>query len=263
MARAIWKGVITFGAAEVPVKLYSAVEEQGVHFRLLHEPDLVPVRQEMVNPESGEVVPSDRIRRGFEVEKGVFVLLDEEELEELEPESSRTIEITRFVDPADVDPQWYDRPYYLGPDDNRTEYFALADALEESGMEGIARWVMRKRPYAGALRVRDGYLALVTLRAAEEVLPASSLDAPGGRAADERELKMARQLVDALTGPFEPEEYRDEYRDRVLELVEAKAEGRALPRAKAAKRKEAGSLADALQASLSRAKKKGKERAVA
>jgi DNA end-binding protein Ku len=231
------------------------VEERGVHFRLLHEPDLVPVKQEMVNAETGEAVPSERIRRGFEVDRGVYVMLEEDELESLHPESSRTIEITRFVEPAAVDHQWYDRPYYLGPDDNKAEYFALADALESTGMEGIARWVMRKRPYAGALRVRDGYLALVTLRSADEVVPASALDAPGGRPADERELKMARQLVEALSGPFEPEQYRDEYRDRVMELVEAKAAGRRIPRAKTPKRKEAGSLTDALQASLSRAKK--------
>jgi DNA end-binding protein Ku len=258
MARAIWKGTITFGEVEVPVKLYSAVEDRGVRFRLLHEPDLVPVKQEMVNPETDDVVPSDRIRRGFEVERGVFVMLDDEELEGLQPAASRKIEITRFVDPSAVDHQWYDRPYYLGPDSDNAGYFALADALEESGLEGIARWVMRKRPYTGALRVREGHLAMVTLRSAEEVVPASALATPGGRSPDERELKMARQLVEALQGPFEPEQYRDEYRDRVLELVEAKAEGRALPRAKAAKRKSAGSLADALQASLKSAKKKGR-----
>lgn len=258
MARAIWKGVITFGKAKVPVKLYSAVEERGVHFRLLHEPDLVPVRQEMVNADTGEVVPREQMRRGFEVDRGVYVMLEDEELEDLIPESSRTIEITRFIDATALDHQWYDRPYFLGPDDNKSEYFALADALESTGMEGIARWVMRKRPYVGALRVRDGYLALVTLRSADEVVPASALESPGGRDPDERELKMARQLVEALRGPFEPEQYRDEYRDRVMKLIEAKASGKRVPRAKAPKRKEAGSLTDALQASLARAKKERK-----
>jgi DNA end-binding protein Ku len=255
VARAIWKGVITFGDVEVPVKLYSAVQDRGIHFRLLHEDDLVPVSQEMVNPESGEVVPRERIRRGFEVARGEYVLLDDDELEALEPKASRTIEITRFVDPAAVDHQWYDRPYYVGPDDDDAEYFALARALDDSGMEGIARWVMRKKEYRGALRVRDGRLAMVTLRSPDEVVPAAALGAPGGRKPDARELRMARQLVEALEGPFDPEEFRDEYRDRVLELVEAKAEGRSIPRKKAEKRKTGGSLEAALSASLKRAKK--------
>jgi DNA end-binding protein Ku len=255
VARAIWKGVITFGDVEVPVKLYSAVQDRGIHFRLLHEDDLVPVSQEMVNPESGEVVPREQIRRGFEVARGEYVLLDDEELAALEPEASRTIEITRFVDPAAVDHQWYDRPYYVGPDDNDAEYFALARALEDSGMEGIARWVMRKKEYRGALRVRAGRLAMVTLRSPDEVVPAASLGAPGGRKPDARELRMARQLVAALEGPFDPEDFRDEYRDRVLELVEAKAEGRSLPRRKAEKKETGGSLEAALSASLKRAKK--------
>lgn len=254
MARAIWKGVITFGDVEVPVKLYSAVQDRGIHFRLLHEKDLVPVRQEMINPDTGEAVAHESIRRGFEVERGEYVILEDDELEALEPKASRTIEITRFVDPADVDHQWYDRPYYLGPDDDAADYFALAAALEKSGKEGIARWVMRKKEYHGALRVRDGRLAMVTLRSPEEVVPASTLGTPGGREPDQRELRMAQQLVEALEGPFDPEAFRDEYRDRVLELVEAKAAGRKVPRKKAEKRKTEGSLEAALSASLKRAK---------
>ena len=258
MARAMWKGVIAFGDVEVPVKLYSAVQEEGVHFRLLHEADQVPVRQEMVNPETGEVVPRESIRKGFEVESGEFVVLGEDELEKLRPKASRTIEITGFIEPPEVDAQWYDRPYYLGPDANDSLYFALADALEQSGREGLARWVMRKTEYRGALRVRDGYLALMTLRSAEEVVPATALEVPAGREPDAREIRMARQLVEALEGPFEPEEFRDEYRDRVLELVEAKAAGRSIPRGKAPPRRTEGSLAAALEASVKRAKKKGK-----
>ena len=259
-ARAIWKGVIRFADVEVPVKLYSAAQDRGVHFRLLHSDDLVPVRQEMINPETEDVVPRERMKKGFEAESGLFVILEEEELDALEPKASRDIEITRFVDPARISHQWYERPYFLGPDGDESAYFALAEALGGTGKEGVARWVMRKKEYVGALRVRDGYLALVTLRSADEVVPSSALEAPGGRKPDDREIKMAQQLIEALTGPFEPELYRDEYRDRVVELVEAKAEGRSIPRKRAKPKKTEGSLSNALQASLKRARK---EKAVA
>jgi DNA end-binding protein Ku len=255
MARAIWKGVVSFEDVEVPVKLYSAVQERGVHFRLLHEKDLEPVQQRMVNPVTGKVVEYEDVRRGFEVERGVFVLIDDDELEALEPEPSRTIEITRFVPPGTITHQWYDRPYFLGPDDDEGAYFALARALAEQEREGVARWVMRKKSYAGALRAEGDHLALITLRNAGEVVPVSALEAPGGRALDERELRMAKQLIAALEDEFDPTEYRDEFRDRVLELVHAKAEGRSITRKRAAKKAPQKPLAALLEASVASARK--------
>ena len=227
-ARAIWKGVLVIGEERVPVKLYSAVEARAVHFRLLHERDLVPVQQRMVNPETGDEVPREDIQKGHEVEPGVFVVLDEEDLEEAEPEPSRDIELLRFVPPDRIDGRWYDRPYYLGPDGSDETYFACAEAVREQGLEGIARWTMRKREYLGVLRQRDGYLTLLTLRHAGEVVDASALPAPSGRRLGQREVTMAEQLVSALEGPFDPAEFRDEYRDRVEELIVSKAEGREL-----------------------------------
>lgn len=227
-ARAIWKGTIRFADLEVPVKLYSAVQDQGVRFRLLHEKDLVPVKQRMVDPESGEEVPYEDIRRGYATDEGTIVVLKEEELDELEPEASRDIEVTRFLEPERINHQWYDRAYYLGPDGDDDAYFALADALGKEGREGVARWTMRKKEYTGALRAEGPYLMLITLRHAGEVVPASALPRPRGRAPDRKELDMARQLLAALEDDFRPEDYRDEYRDRVLELVEAKAEGKVL-----------------------------------
>lgn len=251
-ARAIWKGVLRLPGAPVPVKLYSAVADRRVHFRLLHETDHVPVRQVMVNPESDEAVPPERMRKAYEAEPGVFVVLEEEDLEELEPEASRDIEITRFVPPEALDHRWYDRPYYLGPDDGAGGgYAALARALGESGREGVARWVMRKREYVGALRARGEHLLLVTLRHPREVISASHLEASGGRDLGAGERKMAEQLVAALSGPLDLADFEDTYRQRVLELVEKKAEGGEveLP-APARRRREPASLAAALEASL-------------
>ncbi len=257
MARAIWKGVIRMADVELPVKLYSAVEDRGVHFRLLHAKDKAPVKQEMVNPNTGKVVPSDKVRRGFEAERGVFVQLSDPELAELEPEPSRDITITRFVDASLISHPWYERPYWLGPDgDDAAEYFALARALADTGMEGVARWVMRKKPYVGALRAEGDYLLLASLRHADEVVPASALEPPGGRKPDEREVRMARQLVDALSDDFDPAAFRDEYRERVLEFVQTKAEGKTI---KLEKYKPKGpsdeSLAKVLEKSIASAKK--------
>jgi DNA end-binding protein Ku len=257
-ARAMWKGRIRFGDVDVPVKLYSAIRStSGVHFRLLHEKDMQPVKQQMVNPETGKVVEYEDVHRAFPTEDGDLVMLDEEELAELEPQSSRDIEITRFVDPEAITHQWYDRPYFLGPDDSGGDYFALAEALRKQKKEGVARWVMRKKEYVGALRVEGDYLMLMTLRHAGEVVPASALKAPGGRALDKREIQMAKQLVAALEGDLELESYHDEYRERVMELVEARAEGKVLKFPKAPKKKEEDeSLSAMLEQSLAATKKK-------
>ncbi|MGH7475620.1 MAG: Ku protein [Longimicrobiales bacterium] len=255
MARAIWKAVVRVGSEAVPVKLYSAVQDRGIHFRLLHEKDLEPVKQRMVNSITGEEVPRERIRKGYEAEPGVFVILEDEELAELEPAPSRDVEITRFVDPIHIDHQWYDRPYYLGPDGDDTAYAALVKALAAESTEGVARWTMRKKRYIGALRADGEHLALITLRHTQEVVPAAALEPPGGRALDEREVAMARQLVGALEADFDPSEYHDEYRERVLALIEAKAQGRALELQRPRRRKAQKSLADALEASLRSARK--------
>lgn len=256
MARAIWKGVLRFGSAEVPVKLYSAVQDRSVHFRLLDRRTRTPVKQRMVDPLKGKEVPYDEVRRGYEVEEGVFVVLDEEELEELEPAKSRDIDVTRFLDPEVINHQWYDRPYHLGPDGDDVEYFALVKALERKGQEGVARWTMRNKEYLGALRAEDGHLMLITLRHAEEVIPASALEPPGGRKPEAREMKMAEQLIDALAAEFDPSEWRDEYRDRVLELIEAKSEGKTVEFRQPEKRRTAGDLAASLEASIAAARER-------
>jgi DNA end-binding protein Ku len=250
MARAIWKGIIRFGDVTAPVKLHSAVQDRGVSFRLLHEKTLQPVKQRMVNPVTGDVVPYAEVQRGYEVEEGVFVVLEEEELESIQPEKSRDIAVTRFLDPSLINHQWYDRPYHLGPDEDVQAYYALVAALEAEEKEGLAHWTMRNKAYTGALRAEAGHLVLITLRSAEEVIPASALEPPKGREPDPKELKMAEQLVAALEDEFDPAAYRDEYRDRVLELVEAKVEGKTLTFRKPEDRREAEDLTASLEASL-------------
>src|SRR5688572_9855121 len=226
-ARAMWKGSIKVGRTDLPVKLFSAVQDKSIHFRLLHKTDKEPLKQHMIDPETGDVVESKEVKRGFVDDGGVVVMLDDEELEELEPEGSRDIEITRFVPRGALSHGWYDRPYWLAPEGSAGAYYALADALDSEERIGIARWVMRKKQYVGALVPEAGFLTLVTLRHAGEVVEASSLEAPGGRAIDKKEMKLAEQLIGALEGEWDPEEFRDEYRDRLLEVIEKKAKGRA------------------------------------
>jgi DNA end-binding protein Ku len=226
-ARAIWKGELKLNSTKVPVKLYSAVNDQTVRFHVLEEKSKTRVKQHMVDAESGKEVAAEEIQKGFEVEPGTFVILEEKDLESLEPEASREIEIEQFVPAIQIAPEYYDRPYYLGPDGDQTAYFALAEALRKQEKEGLARWVMRKQPYVGALRAEDDYLVLVTLRHAEEVLSAKDLPRPAGRAPDKKELSMARQLVELLRGEFEPKDFKDEYRARVMEFIEKKAKGHA------------------------------------
>lgn len=256
-ARAIWKAVVKIGTLTVPVKLYSAVHDRSVHFRLLHKTDKEPVKQQLVSAESGESIEYADVRKAYPLARGRMVVLESEELETLQPEESRDIEITRFVDPDDIDHRWYERAYYLGPDQSSKTYFAAAAALEKRGKEGVARWAMRGKDYVGALRVEDGYLMLITLRHAEEIIAADALTPPGGRALQAREVEMAAQLLEALKGEFDPSQFRDEYRARVIDLVETKAKGRK-PKVTSfrPKKQKEDELADALAASLAGVKKK-------
>jgi DNA end-binding protein Ku len=248
----MWKGVIRFEGVSVPVKLYSAVEDHTVRFRLLHGRDKTPIEGRMVAAETGEPVEYPEIRRGYEVENGVIVLFEKKELAALEPPSSRDIEIGSFVDPELIDDAWYSRPYFLGPDGSEEEYAALAAALAAEGREGIARWVMRKKSYVGALRSEGDHLLLITLRRAEEIVTINRGARPTQKAPTKAELMLARQLVDTLESDFDPAAYQDEYNDKVLELIEAKAKGKVVRLKKVVEKEEsaAADLAGALRASL-------------
>jgi DNA end-binding protein Ku len=252
MARSIFNGNLRIDGTGIPVKLYSAVEPRPVSFRLLHEVDQVPIRQRMIHPESGEEVAHEQVRKGLVLPGGMVVLRDDE-LAELEPESTRDIEILRFVDPERLNHQWYVRPYYLGPGGEPEDYFALARALAAEGKEGIVRWTMRKKVYRGALRASGDYLVLISLRSAAEIVAIEALPELSWPTPSEAELKMARQLVEMLEQDLDWEQLQDRYAEQVVALAEAKARGRVtkLPMAKPKPARE-GSLAEALAASLAR-----------
>ncbi len=262
VTRAMWKGVVEMRGASLPVRLYAAVQDRAVHFHLLDTKSKSRVKQHMVDPETGKDVPSERVHKGLEVRPGVFVELAPEDLVSLRPKPSRSIEIGHFVPAGHISQQWYERPYYLGPDGDAKKYFALAQALEKTGREGLARWVMRGHQYLGALRSRDGYLLLITLRYSEEVLSAAELPKPRSATLDPREVKMAEQLIGMLEGEFNPNEVHDEYRERVMKYIEEKAQGKTAKLAAVPRKKPAASLTNALAASLKAARAR-KEQAVA
>jgi DNA end-binding protein Ku len=245
-ARAIWKGELKLGSTKIPVKLYSGVTDRTVRFHILDDKHLMRVKQHMVSPDSGEEVAKDEIQKGYEIEPGRFVVVTDEELEALEPKPSRDIEIAEFVPPEAISQQWYERPYYLGPDGDVQGYFALVDALKNRNREGIAHWVMRNKAYIGALRAEGDYLLLVSLRSAEEVISAKDLPKPAGGAPTLKELSMAKQLVELLEeDEFNAKDYKDEYRERVMEFIEKKARGKA-PRLHAVKSKRKTSALDSV-----------------
>jgi DNA end-binding protein Ku len=252
----MWNGTLVIGKLSIDVKLYAAIEDAAVHFHLLHDRDLERLEQHMVNPSTGEVREKDEIHRGFEVKPGTFVLLEPSELEQLEPPPSRSIEAEAFVPEAELGPVWYERPYHLGPASKSPEYTALARVLAERKRIGIVRWVMRKRAYVGALRSNGEHLTLSTLHDVAEVVSPPKV-APASRAADERELGMAEQLVEALAGEFDPEEFADEHRERVRELLAAKARGKAVKLPPRERRRAPRPLGTALEQSLKLLKGKG------
>jgi DNA end-binding protein Ku len=229
MARSIWTGAISFGLVTVPVKLYSAVNRKTVRFHQLSGKSGVRIAQKRVDPSTGDEVAYDEIVKGFELTPDRYVVVEPGELETLQPKKTKTIEIEDFVELSDIDPIYYDHPYYLAPDTGAAKaYQLLVDAMEDAGKVAIARVVIRSKENLVAIRPRDGVLAMETMLFADEVVPTDSLDEMTTDATvktTERELTMARQLIDSLSSDFEPEKYHDEYRERVLDLIERKAQG--------------------------------------
>jgi len=255
-ARAIWKGHVALGKREVPVKVYAAVQDRAVHFHLLHAKDLTPVEQRIVRKDNGQEVPKEAQRKALPLDDERAVILDPGELEALEPEADRAIHVLRCVPRDALAQAWFDRPYLLGPDDDEGAYFALAQALADEDRLGIVRWVMRDTRYLGALFAAGGYVCLTTLRRAEQVMAVPAVRPDKARMPSDAEVKLAEQLVDSITGPFEPEQWHDEYRERLAKLVEAKARGAKLRLVKPKAKPATTDLAESLRASLSAAKGK-------
>lgn len=256
MTRAMWKGAIELGKLHVGVKLYSGVEDRSIRFRMLHKQDLAPVEQRIIRKDTGEEVASEDVRKAFAVSKDTAVILQPDDLDKLAPTESRAIELLRFVAPSAIDDQWYDRPYYLGPDDGAEGYFALAQAIEDSGVVGIARWVMRKKRYVGALASIGGYLALSTMRRADQILNFSGVEPAANAKPLANELKLAEQLVSSISADFDPTLWKNEYRQRLLEIIDAKARGKRIAPIRVAKKAPVASLAASLKASIAAVREK-------
>jgi DNA end-binding protein Ku len=225
---AIWTGSISFGLVTVPVRLVSATRSQDVRFNQLEAETGARIRYRRVSEQTGEEVPNDQIVKGYELEPGRYVVIEGDELAALKPKASRQIEIEDFVDLSEIDPVYFEQPYYLIPDkDSEKAYRLLADVMREENKVAIGRFVLRSKEALVAIRPIDGALCLETMRYADEVLePGREVEIPeAGAAPTERELDMARQLVNTLAGPFDPEKYRDEYREEVLALIDRKAAG--------------------------------------
>jgi len=225
--RPIWSGAISFGLVNVPVKLYSATSSKDVRFHQLDGKSKSRIKQKRVSVATGEEVPYEDLVKAYEIAPDNYVTITSEELDALDPKATKTIDIEDFVDLDQIDPVYYERPYYLVPDKGGQKAYALLrNAMRETNKVGIARVVLRTKQYLAAIRPKDDALVMETMLFADEVNPLEDLDLPGPDVdVTEREEKMARSLIDSLTTDFEPDKYKDEYRERVLELIEQKASG--------------------------------------
>jgi DNA end-binding protein Ku len=258
---AIWSGNIGFGLVSVPVKVVSATRSQDVRFNQLEEGTGARIRYRKVSDATGEEVPAERIQKGYEIASGQYVVVEDEDLKALAPKASRTIEIEDFVDLDDIDPIFFENPYYLSPEPGASKaYRLLVEAMTQLRKVAVGRVVMRSKESLVAIRPLDGVLCLETMRYADEinsidgVLPEEVEDAEPTK----RELDMAKQLIDTLTTEFDPTKYHDEYREQLLALIEAKAAGQEIVAEPMVE--ERGKVVDlmaALEASLNRAGRGG------
>jgi DNA end-binding protein Ku len=232
LARAIWSGSISFGLLNVPVKLYSAVSKQTVRFKELREGDGSRIRHKRVAEADGKEVPYEKIVKGYEYAPDQYVVLTREELAELDPKRTRAIEIQDFVDLDEIDPIYFEQPYYLGPDKGAEKaYSLLVEAMKQARKVAIARFVLRNKEHLAAIRPMGDVLTMATMRFHDEVTPSSELDGDvfeetKPKKPEKPELEMAKQLIESLSTDFEADKYRDEYREELLDLLERKAEGK-------------------------------------
>jgi DNA end-binding protein Ku len=257
MPRSIWNGTITFGLIAVPIKVHSATESHTIHFHQVHESDGARIKQKRICSKEGKEVPYKEVAKGYEVKKGEFVLLGQDEINAAAGEQSRLIEIEEFVCAPDIDPVFYNRTYYLGTGDGGADaYRLLHDALARSQRAGIGRWVFHNREYLVAIRALDDTLVLHTMVFADELVDAGSLDLDTPeKAPSKREVEMAGRLVDSLHGQFRAPSFKDSYRERVLELIARKAKGEEIELPKPEEPEDTPDLMAALEASLGKSKK--------
>ena len=224
MARPIWTGTLSFGLLNVPVSLMPGERRTDLHFRMLDSRDRKPVRYERVNAETGEEVPWKDVVKAYEYDKGSYVVLEEEDIKAAAPESHETVEVETFIDAADIDPRYYEKPYVLVPAKKAEKgYVLLRETLRGSGRIGIARVVIRTREYLAAVMPQGDALVLMLLRYPQELVDPADYALPGGKPAEYRvsakELQMAEQLIDSMSGTWNPDDYKDEFRHRLQEII--------------------------------------------
>jgi DNA end-binding protein Ku len=255
MPRSIWNGTITFGLVAVPIKVYSATESKTVHFREVHAKDGSPIEHRRICPKDGEEVDYKDIVKGYEAGRGKWVELTDDEIAAAAGSQSKRLEVDHFVPAEDIDPDFYERTYYLGAGDKGKDAYALLQAaLDKSGRAGVGRWVFHNRERTVVIRTLGEVLALHTMRFADELVDPKEFDLGRiNRKPSEREIKMASSLVDGLFTEFDPTAYEDSYREAVLAVVKAKAEGKNIQPPADEEPEAADDLLAALEASLANA----------
>ena len=252
--RSIWRGTISFGLVSVPVRMYTATESKELRFHFLHKEDLAPIGYDKVRKDTGEHVDPEDIVRGFEIEKGRYVPLEDEDLDRLDIELTKSIDICDFVDLDEIDPIYFRKAYYLLPEDGAEKpYTLLVRALEETGKVAVAKVVIRNKQHLAAVRPVDGKLVLETMYYADEVRKPEDVKIKGELR--KPEVDMAKSLVENLSAPFDPEKYDDTYRKELLQLLRAKAKGRKLPEPAEEEGAEVVDLMAALRESVERTKR--------
>jgi DNA end-binding protein Ku len=244
MPRAIWKGSISFGLVQIPVGLYTAEEPDEIHFSMLDRRNMSPIRFERINKETGKPVPYEEIVKGFETEDGEYVIVTPEELKAANVEATQTVDIVAFVEASEIEPYYFERPYYLAPTKPGTKAYALLrETLRRSGRVGVAKVVIRTRQHIAALWVHEDVMVLNLLRYAHELRDAKDLDVPSSNlrqvGVTPKEIEMAERLVEGMIDSWAPEQFRDEYRDDVLAMIEQKRETGTVEIPAAPKRKKA------------------------
>jgi DNA end-binding protein Ku len=253
--RAIWSGAISFGLVNVPVRMYSAIEEKDLHFHLLHRKDDSRIGYEKVCKKEGKPVPDDEIVKAYETSKGNYVYVDEQDFAAAAIQGYKTIDITDFVPYEEIDPIYFEKTTYLGPGEGGEKvYSLLVKAMEDSELAALATYVMREKQQLGCLRVRKGVLTLERMYFADEIRPIDEIKPQKARVSGE-ELEMAATLIKRFSGHFRPEKYKDTYRQALLKVIRAKQQGKEVHVETPAKPEEAPDLLSALRASLEERKR--------
>ena len=255
MPRAIWSGTISFGLVSVPVRMYSAIEESDLHFKLVHEPDGGRIGYQKVCKAENEPVPDDEIVKAYELHDDELVVLTDEDFDAVKVEGVKSIDISDFVPYDEIDPIYFERTYFLGPQDGAEKVYALLrEAMEKSELAAIGKYVMREKQQLGCLRIRDGVITLEKMFFHDEIRPVDEIP-PKKTKVPKAELDMAVALIGQFKSSFEPERYEDTYRDALLKLIKAKQKGETITAVPAAEDEEPADLLAALKASVEAAKK--------